>query len=150
MSIESDSEFFEIGRFSCKYRPSFGEGVSSSVFDVDDEKAGVSGQPDSCSGLSEDEGEFEELKDDFDSDWNDFDSDLDLDFEDLAEPPSAAEFSDIGVLSYDYEMDTVDTLNLVDQINAYTSDFWEFVSIAGDFILFKRPKYASSNHPFAL
>jgi hypothetical protein len=53
---------------------------------------------------------------------------------------SGAEISADGVLSYDYEMDTVDTLNLVDQINAYASDLWEFVSIIGDCIVFKRPK----------
>jgi hypothetical protein len=151
VSIESDSGFFEIGRFSYKYSHSFcekdrksfdkisdekivekfdgndGGKVSSSVFDVDGEETGFLDQPYSYdSDLSED------------------------DFENLTECDSLAEISAVGVLSYDYEMDTVDTLNLADQINSYASDFWEFVSIIGDSILFKRPKYTSSGFQFTL
>jgi hypothetical protein len=146
MSIESESEFFEIfeiNRFR-KYGTSFGEGVSSSAFGIDDDEADVLGQPDSCNSLSEDESDFyfeSLIGTDMDFDV-DSDVDFDVDFENLTGNDSVAGSFPVGVLSYDYEMDTVDTLNLVDQINAYTSDFWEFVSIIGDLILFKRPKYA--------
>ncbi|MCL2141688.1 MAG: hypothetical protein FWH46_02250 [Methanimicrococcus sp.] len=126
MSIESDSEFFEIGEFSDKYKNFFGERVPSSVFDndFDDDRAGDYQPYFYGSDLPEDDFDFE------DKDEN----------EDFAANPFK-ETSAVGILSYDYEMDTVDTLNLVDQINAYASDFWECIAVVGDSILFKKPKY---------
>ena len=45
-----------------------------------------------------------------------------------------------SLLPYDFETDTVDKLNLDKQIESYAANFWEFVSIVGDTILFKRPR----------
>jgi len=46
-----------------------------------------------------------------------------------------------SLLPYDFETDTVDKLNLDKQIESYAANLWEFVSIVGDTILFKRPRY---------
>ena len=131
MSVESDSKFFEIGRL---LDDRFGGQIPAFVFDVDEANDCFLEQPYSYgSDLS---------KDDFERD--------DFDFEDLAAHGPSTEVSAVGVLSYDYEMDTVDTLHLADQINAYASDFWEFDSVVGDMIVFKRPKSMSSALSFAL
>ncbi|MDV0444907.1 hypothetical protein MmiAt1_04530 [Methanimicrococcus sp. At1] len=46
-----------------------------------------------------------------------------------------------SLLPYDYETDVVDALNLDEQIAAYAANSWEFVSMAGNIILFQRPKW---------
>ena len=45
-----------------------------------------------------------------------------------------------SLLPYDFETDIVDKLNLDKQIESYAANLWEFVSIVGDTILFKKPR----------
>ncbi|WNY26539.1 hypothetical protein [Methanolapillus ohkumae] len=44
-----------------------------------------------------------------------------------------------SLLDYEYEMDVVDELDLVSQINTYAAQGWQFASVCGEFIIFKRP-----------
>ncbi|MDV0447760.1 hypothetical protein MsAg5_16740 [Methanosarcinaceae archaeon Ag5] len=44
-----------------------------------------------------------------------------------------------SLLDFEYEMDAVDELNIVDQIESYAAQGWQFASICGEFIIFKRP-----------
>jgi hypothetical protein len=46
-----------------------------------------------------------------------------------------------SLLPYDYETDFVDALNPDEQIAMYAADSWEFVTIADNIILFRKPKW---------
>lgn len=116
MSIETEfdfSEIIEIGSRQNNAQP-FGRTVTDRGFG-----------PIPASSFDKEETEY---SDDTDREDNDF------------EWGSNEQPASESLLPYDYEMDTVDALNLDEQIASYAADFWEFVSIIGDTILFKRPK----------
>ena len=127
MSIESESEFFNAFKTCGVYRRY---------------------------GLSDAEIQTEGLEY---SDWNGCDYDdlfecvhlypdnetellKDIDLEDNFENVSFRSENE-SILPYEFEMDTIDVFNPDAQIKAYAADFWELVSIIGDKILFKRPRY---------
>ena len=135
MSIESDSEFFEVfkigGVYHKKHYSLYNEtGTFSGGLEYAGRERFEDRDFDEAAKIGDDE--LIEFVGDADADFddNDFSSDLTKRYE-----------TDIGSpLQYDYEMDVVDVFNLDEQIKSYVADLWELVSIIGDKILFRRPK----------
>lgn len=134
MSIESDSEFFEVFKIGGVYHRKY-DGLSdeADAFYNGTEYADWKGTGDDSEfGLSanEEDGELIRFAKDFDFADDDFCTGT------VSERDGEGE----SLLPYDYEMDIADPLHLDEQIRAYADDLWEFVSVVGETILFKRPK----------
>ncbi|MCL2863108.1 MAG: hypothetical protein FWE54_03330 [Methanimicrococcus sp.] len=160
MSIESDSEFFEaIKAGGANHRKHYSLYSGTDAMDVfyggqdagrkdchNGRHYGRDSSRDSgrVSGAEKAGGELgKEFGKEFGGELIDFIGDIDSDGSDFTfnltgEPETEGE----SLLSYDYEMDIADAQNLDEQIKSYAANLWELVSIAGDRILFKRPKAA--------
>ncbi|MCL2550277.1 MAG: hypothetical protein FWE78_05060 [Methanimicrococcus sp.] len=159
MSIESDTEFFEVIKIGAvydrKHYSLYNETYNKTYNETYNETGFFYGGMEyagrkSFSGLNDDcdfddvskaadaaGDELIEFVGDVDFDDNFGDNFGDNDFSSSAKMSG----TDIGSpLQYDYEMDVADAQNLDEQIKSYVADLWELVSIIGDRILFRRPK----------
>ena len=140
MSIESESEFFNAFKIGGAYRRNH---LNYGISDAEIQTRGL--EYSDWNGC-----DYEDLFDDslyFDSEMTELLKDIDLedDFENRFDgnhfKTNAFDSEKESLIPYEFEMDTIDVFNPDAQIKAYAADFWELVSILGDKILFKRPKY---------
>jgi hypothetical protein len=141
MSIESESEFFNAFKIGGIYRRNY---LNYSISDAEIQTEGL--EYSDWNGC-----DYEDLFDDSpysDSEMAESLKDVDfkdIDFEDDFEKSpfeiNAFDSENESLIPYEFEMDTIDVFNPDAQIKSYAADFWELVSITGDKILFKRPKY---------
>jgi len=139
MSIESDSEFFEvfkIGEIGGVYRRNhYSLYNGANIFYNDIGHAGRKDRTDDSGfgdAVEAADDELIEFVRDADSEENDFSFDLTEKYESGEE----------SMFLDEYEMDVMDVLNPSEQIKSYEADRWELTSIIGDKILFKRQKCA--------
>jgi hypothetical protein len=140
MSIESESEFFNAFKIGGVYRQSH---LNYGISDAEIQTEGLE-YSDWNSFDHEDLFDFGPLYSDSEIIESLKDIDLDDDFENGFDRcqfrTNASAPENESWISYEFEMDTIDTFNPDAQIKSYAADFWELVSIIGDKILFKRPK----------
>jgi len=135
MSIESESEFFNAFKIGGVYHRSH---LNYGISDAEIQTEGL--EYSDWNGC-----DYEDLFDD--SLYSDCElteslkNDFENDFEKSPFEINAFDSEKESLIPYEFEMDTIDVFNPDAQIKAYAADFWELVSIIGDKILFKRPKY---------
>jgi len=141
MSIESDSEFFEVFKIGGAYhRKHYSLYNETGTFYGD---MGYAGRESFTDDFDFDNRAFCDTAKIEDCELIEFVGDVDFDDNNFSFDSTRPE-KDIGSsLSYDYEMDVADAQNLDEQIKSYVADLWEFVSIIGDRILFRRLKGTS-------
>ena len=139
MSIESESEFFNAFKIGGVYRQSH---LNYGLSDAEIQMEGL--EYSDWNGFDhEDLFDFDPLYSDSEvteSLKDDFENDFEYSFEKNYYKKNTFDSEKESWISYEIEMDTIDTFNPDAQIKAYAADFWELVSIIGDKIFFKRPK----------